>query len=593
MLSNTEETPGVSADNTVGAQMAFQKLKGASIIFVLLTILGGVRIVSTYKIFSQTFDEPAHISCGMEWLDQGAYTLETQHPPLARVAVALGPFLAGQRSPTAEAVSEKAAHTPLSDLFFVAGNMILSQTDYAKTLMLARLGVLPFFFFACWLLWHWSRELFGDVAALGSIGVFTNLPLVLAHAGLATTDFCFTTTFLLALYGFTKWLEKPSLQSGTLQGVGVGLAVLSKFSVFVFFPAAVISILLVWWAVQYRCSLRALWPDWLRIRTLVVSALVCLVTAWAGYRFSVNSIVNAKSRPHQIITSVLGGHPRALAAANFIVESPIPNPELYQGLVWLSAHASSGHTAFLLGEVRTKGFWYFVPVTILVKTPIAALLLVGLGGLSLLVAARSSPDHWRQLTPIAVSISILLVCMASTINLGIRHILPIYPLVSVIAGVGIAFLINHGRQNKYLLATAAVLAVWLASSSVLSHPNYLSYFNEFAGGNPQNILVGSDLDWGQDLPRLREELRKRNVEQFSLAYFGSADLAQQGLPRFEELKPYAPRSGWVAISLTTLQIGGRPATKPNEGLAFDWLKAYQPAARIGRSMLLYDIPSQQ
>ena len=569
------------------------KLKHAPIIFAILTVVGVVRIVSTYAVFSQTYDEPSHIACGMEWLDRGVYTLETQHPPLARVAAALGPFLNGQRSPKVADVADKARHARSPDLFLAAGNMILNQADYTKTLALARCGVLPFFVLACFLLWRWSRELFGDISALAAIGVFTNVPSVLAHAGLATTDFCFTTTFLLALYGFTNWLKKPSLQSGILQGAGAGLAILSKFSVFVFFPAAAISIVLVRWVMEHRCRFSSWLPNRLRAWTLAVSVLACWLTVWAGYRFSFGPISNFKDRPHHNINRILGGSDVAVAAANFAVETPIPNPELYRGLIWLTAHAREGHTAYILGDVRTSGFWYFFPVAILVKTPIAVLLLAGIGTWSLMTASRASAKDWRWWIPIAVTVPILLVCIASSINLGIRHILPIYPFASMIAGVGFAVLINLRRRSYYFLAGAVILAIWLVSSSAVWHPDYLSYFNEFGWTHPQNILVESDLDWGQDLPRLREDLRRRKVEHFSIGYFGSADLSQQGLPPFEELKPYEPRSGWVAISLTTLQIGGRPKTRPNAGLAYDWLKAYRPSARIGRSMLLYYVPSHE
>ena len=69
--------------------------KAAAIVAVLLTLIGMVRIASTYAVLSQAFDEPAHVACGMEWLDKGTYTLEPLHPPLARVAAAIGPFLEG------------------------------------------------------------------------------------------------------------------------------------------------------------------------------------------------------------------------------------------------------------------------------------------------------------------------------------------------------------------------------------------------------------------------------------------------------------------------------------------------------------------
>src|SRR3954466_10154195 len=66
--------------------------KHARAIAFAAVLLASIRIVATYTVFNHTMDEPAHIGAGMEWLDKGTYTWERQHPPLARVASALGPY---------------------------------------------------------------------------------------------------------------------------------------------------------------------------------------------------------------------------------------------------------------------------------------------------------------------------------------------------------------------------------------------------------------------------------------------------------------------------------------------------------------------
>ena len=63
-----------------------------------LVLVASIRIIATYTVLNHTYDEPAHIACGMEWLDKGVYRWEPQHPSLARVATALGPYLLGARS---------------------------------------------------------------------------------------------------------------------------------------------------------------------------------------------------------------------------------------------------------------------------------------------------------------------------------------------------------------------------------------------------------------------------------------------------------------------------------------------------------------
>src|SRR5664279_233441 len=63
----------------------------------LLISIAILRIVSTYHVFNHTIDEPAHVACGMQWLQNHVYTYESLHPPIARVSVALLPYLAGLR----------------------------------------------------------------------------------------------------------------------------------------------------------------------------------------------------------------------------------------------------------------------------------------------------------------------------------------------------------------------------------------------------------------------------------------------------------------------------------------------------------------
>ena len=123
-------------------------------------------------------------------------------------------------------------------------------------------------------------------------------------------------------------------------------------------------------------------------------------------------------------------------------------------------------------------------------------------------------------------------------------------------------------------------------SSARSHPDYLAYFNEAAGDHPERILVDSDLDDGQDLKRLADTLRARRVPVVSLAYAGSATVAEHGLPPVRWLQPHQPVNGWVAASLYSLKLGslGRPGHDD-----FAWLERYHPVARVGRSILLYDI----
>jgi len=98
--------------------------RAVALFVAALLVIAVVRIVSTYFVFPQAYDEPAHVVCGMEWLDNGTFTLEPLHPPLPRVAAALGPYLAGIRLPEVQLVHDKTG-TNWYDIY-PAGNEILN-----------------------------------------------------------------------------------------------------------------------------------------------------------------------------------------------------------------------------------------------------------------------------------------------------------------------------------------------------------------------------------------------------------------------------------------------------------------------------------
>ncbi|MGA2769356.1 MAG: glycosyltransferase family 39 protein [Bryobacteraceae bacterium] len=529
---------------------------------MLLVAFALARIVATYRVFNQTFDEPAHIACGIEWLDLGQYRYEHQHPPLARVAAALGPYLAGIRS------------SGLTSVYNEGNGILYTGTHYFRTLALARMGILPFFVIACPLVWSWSRRLFGTGAALVSTLLFTMLPPILAHSGLATTDMACATFVFASTYAFSRWLERPAWRQSLLLGGSAALAALSKFSSLAFLPACMLAVLLLYWFIE-RPPLAAFRREALR-RTvsLIFAAAVLFMVIWAGYRFSVGRVTTA-SRPHETID-------------RFLPESRLPAYEFFDGIGQVEYHNTIGHDSWLLGEYRTNGWWYFFPVVVAVKTPIAFLLLCFIGFFCL---ARQSVAkiRWQEWVPGVCVLVILLICMTSRIDLGVRHILPIYPLLAMVAGLGLTRLFEAGRARKAAAAWGLVLALWLVVSSMWSHPDYLAYFNELAGGKPEWVLAESDLDWGQDLQRLSNKLKELGVKEVSLAYFGTADLTRHGLPAIKRLSAYRRTTGWVAVSLHIMMIEAAAIEKAQRTnmSPFSWLDWEIPVTRVGKSIDLY------
>lgn len=552
--------------------------------FLVLTAIGTIRIVLTYPVFFQTNDEPYHVAVGMAWWDQGGGS-DFEHPPLARAAAVAGLYLRGFHS---MGISRRDAE----------GNAILrSRGSFPQNLAIARAGILPFFVFACWLVWFWARRAFGEPAGLAAAFVFSSLPPVLGHAGLATTDMAITAFLPAAAYAFLCWLRSPTTHRSLLLGLSAGLALLSKFSTPVFLLACVLVLLgLFWW--MERPSLTAILREAKRrVRPLLISAATAFLVVWAGYRFALTPLKTRDDRPHfsgtPPIARVLARHEGLREAVNSLLEMPVPAGELFRGFEKIRAHNKFGHESFLLGEFRSDGWWYFFPVVLAVKTPLAVFLLV-IAGVVFLLRAPPGRARFEGWAPVACAIAILVVVLPSRITIGVRHILPIYSFLAVVAGYGLARLFDRARSRRLAGFAACALSLWLAASSILAHPDYLAYFNELAGAHPERIVVDSDLDWGQDLWRLSRRLKELGVRDVALAYFGSERLDGQGLPRICLLEPYRPVTGWIAISefSFTVEADEIRRTMGADRSPYFWLED-EPYLRVGKSIRLYFLPAHR
>ena len=517
----------------------------AAVLTVALVLVASLRIAATYTVFSHTSDEIAHVACGMEWLAKGVYTWEPQHPPLARVAAALGPYLSGirpQGTPRGETLQ----------MYKEGANILYSGKHYDRTLTLARVGVLPFFWIACLALYAWGRRYFSRGVAAVAVFLFTFIPPVLAHASLATTDMALTAFMAAAFLTGLIWVEGPTAGRGILFGICTGLMVLSKFSCLAFFPV-IVALALAGYFMLERPGVRPVLRTARRLLpTFGLAVLIALVEIWAGYRFSFGKVP-------------FGG-------------LSLPFPELYAGIEQVRWHAATGHPCFLLGQLGETGFWNFYLVGLFFKSPLAYLALLGIG---LVLTFSKYPLARRLWLPLVFSAGTLLVGIFSTINIGIRHVLPVYVGFSLIGAVAVMKLLEAGRSAKWVWGLLGALVLWMAASSALSHPDYLAYFNEAAGSEPEDILVDSDLDWGQDVKRLATRLHE--VGATSVAYTGYvwADLEKEhGFPPLRPLNRFRPMEGWNAIGVTLL--------KAHRTIL--WPEQIKPHWRVGKSIYLWYFP---
>ncbi len=500
--------------------------------------------ISTYSVFGHTWDEPEHLAAGIALLDTGDYPYDQQHPPLARVAMAVGPYLAGAHS-----------HGNAGPSGDEEGRDILyDEGHYDRYLVLARFGMLPFLIVLLIGTWAWTRRLYGDTEAILAAALVVTTPVIIGHAAVAALDVPMVGTTLIALYLLSTWMANPTMHRALAFGVAAGIAAGTKLSSIPFIGCIAIA----WFAMALFFPGRS--PN----RSAGVEQGVSLL-----------------SRPAllQIVASALAAAFMLFACYGFIFEHVVAS------FSRLLEHNANGHLSYFMGELKRTGWWNFYLVGLAVKTPLPLLACGALGSLWLL--HRSTRERtWLIAAPALAWLTTLVFASAySHINIGIRHVLLILPLLAINAAASMVALWRHTASLLIRVPLLALL-VWQAGGMAAAHPDYLPYFNELAGalthGHPEKILVDSDLDWGQDLRRLKNALRERQIDHFSFVFRGSADLRREGFPSYEFLGPNRPATGWIAVSLLAKATG-------SEDGGYDWLDAYQPVTRIGKSIDLYYI----
>ena len=375
----------------------------------LLAVIFALRCHSTYGVFNDTKDEAVHIASGLELWHSGRYTVDLQHPPLARLAFGLTARLAGLRYASPRAL-------------WAAGGV----DSYWRTLAAARMGNLIFVPLLLWYVFIWGRQLYGPAAGLLAAALASLSPNLLAHAALATVDFGAATTSFIAAYYFWRWSREPGSRNCLKAALAFGVAALTKFSALVFVPAmAALFFLVARWNKRPGLNPQRWWAA---LQRAALFSAVVLLLMWGGYLFDVGLLPQAVffaphgSFAHRVVGAVetLAGHRK------------IPAPALARGVLQVLAKNAAGHPSYLLGRIRQFGWWYYFPLALAVKTALPMLLLVA-AGLALWALKAGGEQATAMRDPLTALAIILLISMSSTLNLGVRYILVIYPFFALIA----------------------------------------------------------------------------------------------------------------------------------------------------------------
>jgi len=536
---------------------------------------------------SNVFDEGAHLSTGHRILALGDYRIDPLALPAVKSLTAIPLTLQDVRAPD---------DSQFGNYFLYAYAFLYRSGNEADRLLASgRLVVVAMAVVLLVAVYAFARDLYGPKGGLVALVLATFSPNLLAHGHLVTLDLGTTLFWLLTLYAFFRLSRGVTPWRLLACGLSLGTALASKITSLLLLPTLAMATAIFilaggrWKLGRGPESLRG--PverrPWLAAAVALVAAgVVALAVLWGFYGFR----YAASADPAMTLEWKEGPAWVAVARDHHLL------PEGYLYAVSKAHRLVYGEVteriSYALGSYSTDGRWWYFPFTFLVKTPPAALVLYALGVVALVRAA--SRETLRAHAWLLAGLAVYWAgSIAGELNVGNRHILPVYPMLMILAG-GAAGLVRR-RTWLYLLLAGTI------SSGLLAAPHFLAYFNlpSTMIFERHRMLVESNLDWGQDLPGLKRWMDDNGVEEIKLAYFGSASPAYHGIRHrrlpgynvystFEKEWPTVQRleSGdWVAISATNL----RGLYLPRKDTYARFLDE-EPVATIGHSILIYRIP---
>ncbi len=564
----------------------------------LLSLLAVVQVTSVLNE-SATFDEAAYVAAGYSYLKTGDFRLNPEHPPLAKLLNAL-PLLWFQPDLPLGHPSWARAYLRDFEEVFLYKNRIP-----ADALLLAARGVtIIFTLLFAMVVGLWTRRHFGAPAALLALFLFSTDPNIIAHGRYTTNDLLIALFFFLAVMAWTEYLLRRRVRDLGWSGLALGLALLTKFSAVLLVPVYMALYLCRAWQEQDRASPPPASPTRLSVERFFLSMLVVAVISVAlilpAYAFKLSLCEKggtpiAPGVPCSLSDVANPRNPSGHFLATLARAFHLPDHPYLVGLFMQFQHNEGGHASYLLGQQSREGWWYYYPVVFLVKTPTAVLVLaafgfaVGVGALRRIGLAGLGALPFRWIALVAPILIYFASAMTSRIDLGVRYLLPIYPFLMVL--IAALFLrLREGRFRRAFPFLLALILVVQTAESAAIYPDYLSFFNTVSGGSAHGAryLLDSNIDWGQDLKRLKDYLDANRVESVCLMYFGMAPPSYYGitsvsLPQTADIEARKELNCVAAISVTLLHdLYLSPGS-------YSWLRQLTPRARIGQSIYIYDL----
>lgn len=480
-----------------------------------LLCLLALQLVHVADATSASWDEAHHLFDGYTIWKFHDYRLNPEVPPFIKLTAAL-PLLHRDLKVPPDLGRPNQTEAFLDGKAFVWGN------GGDRVLFPARMVCAGFALALGLLIYLWAAEMFGFVAGLFALAMFVFDPNILANGAMVTTDVGAAFCFVAAMYSFYRYCRKPGWQRLVIAGVALGLALSAKYTGIFLLPMLMLVVMLE------GVIARDWRVFWRRAGAFAAVGLIAWVVVWSFYGFRYKAAPDGLDINPPLATYLTQMYDQRDARMLRAMSKVKLLPEGYLWGLENTKQTEFEDTSYFWGRVYPHGNWEYFPVALLIKSTLALLILICLVPLAWRWGLGSRA---RELGFLLIPVTVYLtISMSSSMDIGARHLLPVWAFLYLLIGGVATVLLDHDVRWGYLLAG---LLCWQVVTSVRVSPAYMAYGNE-AWGGPAKVdryLGDANTDWGQQLKAVKAYLDRNHITNCWFAYFpdGSVDPSDYGI----------------------------------------------------------------
>jgi hypothetical protein len=566
---------------------------------LLVIVFAGISVTSALRK-SATVEEVAHIAAGLYTWKTYDFSLFSRRAPISRLFATFPLKLFKAHLETdLDRYPESPFRPWLYGTDFISNNI----ERYGLMLLVARLMVILFGICLCLVVWRTAREGFGEWGGIFALACCALSPTLIAHTRLVTPDVLAALFSIIFLISLINYLDQPKTLTAAKMAVALGIAIGSRFSCLIWVPFALAAPPFA--ALSYvteRLKRPGPFRTAFHMFIIILLTWVAIICCYFGSGVGLHSQLRLESRPMK-------------AMAPLARTIPLPR-EFIQGLdrqIYDAGLERWNRGAYLFGEWHKGGKWYYYVVAAGLKEPVSHLLIFLLTLFT--IAFYKTRDRDEFVLLIAIVSVFALGSLSGSSQKGIRYLLLVYPAAFILMGklAGVVFepfpAQPTGPDGKPLpiklwrkaLSMSqkiflGVVCAWMLFQHALIWPDYIPYFNIVSQrlADRHELLLDSNLDWGQDLPGLAGWMKKNDIADIDLAYYGHDDPGRFNINY--TLPARGSENEFIAISASFLMGKKHPMTFWNEEIDMEdplWAEVERyrgevPVEVIGHSIFVFE-----